>query len=237
MKITGKVHCLFEQSGTFRDEFRRLNYPALDYDIANEFGKTDVVCNIFRLLEVWRSGGYTLLNKFTPDDFLMIFFPCTYFSSQSQAQFLWNNNCYRGMSPGLKVEKILERSAMREIYYRRMVTLYGFLIERGLRAVIENPWGKSTSFLCNNFVVSPDVIDTNRRRRGDWFRKPTAYWFVNCTPGKGRTYLCPSQYKTVEGEDYGIARSLISPDYARAFIKDYILHEPEDDPQQQLNFD
>lgn len=237
MKITGKIHCLFEQSGTFRDEFRRLNYTANDYDIANEFGQTDVVCDIFEMLNMWRCEYHTSLDEFTPDDFLMIFFPCTYFSSQSQAQFLWNNQSYKGMTPGLKVEKILERSYKREYYYRMLVILYGFLIERGLRAVIENPWGKSTSFLCNNFVVRPDVIDTNRRKRGDWFRKPTAYWFVNCAPGKGSTYLCPSQYKTVESENYGIERSLISPDYARAFIKDYILHDPSDDPQQQLNFD
>lgn len=35
------AHCLFEQSGTFRDEFQKMGVPAKDYDLCNEFGKTD----------------------------------------------------------------------------------------------------------------------------------------------------------------------------------------------------
>lgn len=41
MEIKGKVHCFFEQSATFRDEFRKLGYESFDYDIQNSFGKTD----------------------------------------------------------------------------------------------------------------------------------------------------------------------------------------------------
>ena len=43
MEITGKVHCLFEQSGTFKREFIKLGIPAYDYDIQNNFGETDHV--------------------------------------------------------------------------------------------------------------------------------------------------------------------------------------------------
>ena len=32
------VHCLFEQSGTFKNEFKKLGYKAYDYDILNDFG-------------------------------------------------------------------------------------------------------------------------------------------------------------------------------------------------------
>ena len=28
-----KIHCLFEQSGTFKNEFKKLGYEAFDYDI------------------------------------------------------------------------------------------------------------------------------------------------------------------------------------------------------------
>ena len=35
MKINGKVHCFFEQSGTFKNEFKKLGIPAEDYDIQN----------------------------------------------------------------------------------------------------------------------------------------------------------------------------------------------------------
>ena len=47
MQITGKVHCLFEQSGTFKNEFIKLGIPAEDYDIHNiltgscEFGRKE----------------------------------------------------------------------------------------------------------------------------------------------------------------------------------------------------
>lgn len=46
MKIN-KVHCLFEQSGTFKNEFKKLGYDAYDYDIQNEFGQTDYVIDLF----------------------------------------------------------------------------------------------------------------------------------------------------------------------------------------------
>ena len=41
------VHCLFEQSGTFKNEFRKLGYEAYDYDIQNAFGQTDYVIDLF----------------------------------------------------------------------------------------------------------------------------------------------------------------------------------------------
>lgn len=46
MKIR-KAHCLFEQSGTFKNEFIKLGIPAEDYDIQNEFGQTDHVVDLY----------------------------------------------------------------------------------------------------------------------------------------------------------------------------------------------
>ena len=51
MKINGKAHCLFEQSGTFKKEFIKLGIPAEDYDIQNNFGETDHVVDIFADIE------------------------------------------------------------------------------------------------------------------------------------------------------------------------------------------
>jgi len=34
-----KVHCLFEQSGTFKNEFKKLGIDAIDYDILNEYNR------------------------------------------------------------------------------------------------------------------------------------------------------------------------------------------------------
>lgn len=49
-----RVHCLFEQSGTFKNCFRRLGYEAIDYDIANDFGETDRKIDLFS--EILRGG-------------------------------------------------------------------------------------------------------------------------------------------------------------------------------------
>ena len=54
-----KVHCLFEQSGTFKNEFKKLGYEAFDYDIQNEFGQTDFVIDLFGEIE----GGGTKVNR------------------------------------------------------------------------------------------------------------------------------------------------------------------------------
>lgn len=42
-----RVHCLFEQSGTFKNEFRKLGIDAVDYDILDDFGQTDHVVDLF----------------------------------------------------------------------------------------------------------------------------------------------------------------------------------------------
>ena len=45
------VHCLFEQSGTFKKEFMKLGIPSEDYDIQNNFGETDNVIDLFAEIE------------------------------------------------------------------------------------------------------------------------------------------------------------------------------------------
>lgn len=57
MEIKGKVHCFFEQSGTFKNEFKRLGIEAEDYDIQNNFGETDHVIDLFAEIEKAYSGG------------------------------------------------------------------------------------------------------------------------------------------------------------------------------------
>lgn len=42
-----KAHCLFEQSGTFKNEFKKLGVDADDYDIFNDFGETDHIVDLF----------------------------------------------------------------------------------------------------------------------------------------------------------------------------------------------
>lgn len=52
-----KFHCFFEQSGTFKNEFKRLGIDALDYDIRNDYGETDKVIDLFAEIEKAYAGG------------------------------------------------------------------------------------------------------------------------------------------------------------------------------------
>lgn len=52
-----KVHCLFEQSGTFKNEFKKLGYEAYDYDILNDYGQTDYQIDLFEEIRSAYAGG------------------------------------------------------------------------------------------------------------------------------------------------------------------------------------
>lgn len=56
-----KVHCLFEQSGTFKNEFIKLGIPAEDYDIQNEFGQTDHIVDLFENIRGGMKGNQAYL--------------------------------------------------------------------------------------------------------------------------------------------------------------------------------
>ena len=63
MEIKGMAHCLFEQSGTFKNEFIKLGIPAADYDIQNNFGETDNVIDLFAEIEnAYRGGQVPLIQ-------------------------------------------------------------------------------------------------------------------------------------------------------------------------------
>lgn len=126
---------------------------------------------------------------------------------------------------------------------------------KGVRMIMENPW-HPTNFTNHFWFMRTSIIDKDRTKRGDYFKKPTAYWFVGCTPTFGQSYqqtpkdkirsitagsgasktkrkLKGSIGKEVLDNRYidhksksGICdedRSMISPDYARNFICDFII--------------
>lgn len=228
MEIKGKVHCFFEQSGTFKREFIKLGIPAEDYDIQNNFGETDHTDDLFKAIETAYMGGASLFDAITEDDLSMAFFPCIFFSQQNTTFFDGTNRNWIDNSTREKADFIIERSRERQHYYELVLKLFTIFDVRGLRLIVENPWA-SVHYLHNNFPYKPTFIDKNRQQRGDYFRKPTQYWFVNCEPTNGHSYQKPIMKRTVNGlsghqgslcdED----RSLISPDYARNFICDFIL--------------
>jgi hypothetical protein len=240
MKIEGKVHCLFEQSGTFKNEFKKLGYEAYDYDIQNHFGETDFVIDLFAEINKAYEGGASIFDTFTKDDLLLAFFPCIYFCENNQMYFSGTHHNLEKVSSLERNNIILKRSRDRQSFYETALKMFTVCDTRGLRLIVENPYS-TQHYLVENFPYKAAVIDKNRTMRGDYYNKPTQYWFVNCVPTTVHSYQRPKERKTVSRAKSGIKagicseeRSLISPDYARNFICDFILGKKQKHTQLTL---
>jgi hypothetical protein len=242
MKIEGMVHCFFEQSGTFKNEFRKLGIPAEDYDIQNNFGETDHIVDLFGEIEKAYGGGCSLFDMITKDDLIIAFFPCIEFSCVAQMWFSEGQRDYRNWGTKRMFDYMLAKSDKRNYMFNLLYKFVGVCKMRELRMVFENPWGLNTYLKQNVFIKPPSVIDTDRTKRGDFRIKPTAYWFWNCEPTQAIS--CERPHREVKNHNQlkkapkaGICseeRSMIEPCYARNFIADFILGKPLGGrPQQQ----
>lgn len=178
----------------------------------------------------------------------MAFFPCIKFCNiaeynQRNAQEQWRKH-------GVPVEEIWRRlkkqSDDRKYFYDLALEMTATVEIRGLRMIVENPWGEIN--YTNHFWFNrPSVIDKDRTRRGDWFKKPTAFWFINCEPTHGfsnqqtrfedRKFCLNGTTKKSRkdalrdkaAKDSPVSglcseeKSLIAPRYAHNFICDFIL--------------
>lgn len=241
MEIKGKVHCFFEQSATFRDEFRKLGYESFDYDIQNSFGKTDYQIDLFVEVEKAYDEEESIFNNITKDDLIIVFFPCIYFEAMqaNYYQMACNNLYCKDKKEQYSI--VLERINNRNKFYILLYKLFAVCDLKGLRLIVENPATQPHYLLFPANFIPYTFIDKDRTKRGDCFKKPTAYWFVNCKPTNGRSYQKPIQTKTIMkskmGKKAGICseeRSMISPDYARNFICDFILGKVQKHTQLDL---
>lgn len=229
MEKINTVHCFFEQSGTFKTQFRNLGISAYDYDIQNEYGQTDYCIDLFAEIEAAFDGKPSIFDGITSNDLIIAFFPCIYFSCLSQMSMSFTAHNNRHLAPLECGKAILERSANREKYFGYAVKMFSVALSRKIPLIMENPWSQQT-FLKGNFVLPPSYIDNDRSKRGDYFQKPTAYWFLNCEPHNGYT-LQPRKAKGAiinqrPSDKAGVCskeRSEISPEYAYNFICDQIL--------------
>lgn len=232
MEIKGVAHLLFEQSGIFKNEFKKLGIQAFDYDLQNSFGETDCVIDLFGEIEKAYDGGTSIFDSISCDDICISFFPCIYFSDMSQILHTWG--AYPGRDVMYATDTILERSRKRQQFYEIAVKMLAVAKARGIRLIMENPCG-THSYIMNSFVTPPAFIDKDRSERGDHFRKPTAYWFINCEPSCLHTSNKIHQKKRVKKDfkdhhNAGVCnedRSMITSDYARNFICDNILGKPQ----------
>lgn len=278
MEIKGKVHCFFEQSGTFKNEFIKLGIPAEDYDIQNNFGETDHVEDLFKAIEDAYDGKPSLFDNIRggqDGDLILAFFPCIRFCSvmeQIQHEDFYDASQKRRKNFGTKDYYVQKWNVLRGFsqerfhFYDLALKLTAVCQINNIRMIMENPW-HPTNFTNHFWFMRTSVIDNDRTRRGDYFKKPTAYWFVGCIPTHGETFQptpknkirtitagsnaskTKRKMKGVMDKDEldkayidhksqnGICdedRSMISPDYARNFICDFILGKEQVNSQLSL---
>lgn len=236
MEIKGKIYCFFEQSGTFKNEFRKLGYEAEDYDIQNEYGQTDHICDLFAEIEAGYDGKPSIFDSITPDDLVLAFFPCIYFCNYADFNIRQVNDAMKKWAIediwSWKLDFMNKRND-----FAVLALKFAAIIEiRGLRMIMENPWN-TMNYTNYHWFRTPSFIDHNRQLRGDYFVKPTAYWYYGCEPTIGYSFQKPKIKRRIVkyggGSDVakgsktgGVCskeRSEISPDYARNFICDFII--------------
>lgn len=226
--VIKNVHCLFEQSGTFKNEFLKLGIPAFDYDIKNDFNQTDFICDLFNEIEQCYSGNFSIFDKFEKNDLLFAFFPCTRFENQIQLSFRGEQFQDRNKDKMFILKRNIALHNELNMFYSLISKLAIICFNRGFRCIIENPYSTS-HYLIRYWCLKPAVIDKNRLKRGDKFKKPTQYWFINCEP-ENNFLLDPvdlfiGKIKSVCSISNKVERSLISSSYAKRFIKEFILDD------------
>ena len=134
-----------------------------------------------------------------------------------------------------KLEKDIELHNELHQNYLLISKLVIVLQRKQIPVIIENPYS-SQHYLINYWCIKPSIIDKNRHATGDFFEKPTSYWFIGIEPKNNFIFEAVNYKKkmTVNGlygtKDCQVQRSMISPDYINRFIREYIIDGEEKKP-------
>lgn len=105
-------------------------------------------------------------------------------------------------------------------------------LRKGLHMIIENPYS-AQHYLKQYWCIQPKLIDKDRTKNGDFMKKPTQFFFINCEPKnnfifESLDYVETIRFKKLKGNENvsrKTVRSMIHPQYADRFIRQYILDE------------
>lgn len=221
----GCFHCLFEQSGTFKNEFKKLGFEAYDYDIQNEFNETDYVIDLFNEIEKAYMGENSIFDNIKKDDYILAFFPCIRFEEQILLHF-------RGEAIQLKKWSLQQKLELDMKLHKELHNLYCLITKlvivcdrSKLKLIIENPYSVN-HYLSKYWCVKSKVKDLDRTIRGDYYKKPTQYWFINCEPTYRPLFepqIWIKEKKTISKTCNKTERSMISKEYANRFIREFII--------------
>jgi hypothetical protein len=222
------AHCLFEQSGTFKNEFKKLGYNAYDYDILNDFNETDYQIDLYQEIEnAYSRERESIFDKITEEDIILAFFPCIRFEDQILLNFRGDSSGMKKWNDKRKLENDLKLQKELTHNYELITKLVIVAIDRNLKLIIENPYS-TQHYLIRMWGIRPKLIIHNRRELGDNFVKPTMFYFINCEPQNNFIFE-PQVVKPLKKviNCNKVEKSMISKEFANRFIREFILKENE----------
>lgn len=164
-----KYHCFFEQSGTFKNEFKKLGYEAHDYDILNDFGETDYVIDLFKEIEDAYDNKPSIFNNISQDDMILAFFPCIRFEDQIQMSFRGTAYQCKSMTDEQKLEYDLKLHDELTHLYNLVTKLAIICLRKKIPLIIENPYS-TTHYLVKYWAIPYTILDDDRSRNGDYYK-------------------------------------------------------------------
>lgn len=145
MKIR-KAFCLFEQSGTFKNEFIRLGIPAEDYDIRNDFGQTDHTTDLFAEIDKAYGGEASIFDCVGKEDLVFAFFPCTRFECQSQMMLSGNQFQAKKWSENQKIVYAMKTHSELSRLYELLCKLFAIANRGGVASHSRKPGNAAALF-------------------------------------------------------------------------------------------
>lgn len=179
-----------------------------------------------------RERERTIFDSFSENDTILAFFPCIRFEAQITLWFRGDAMQQKNWTDKQKLEYDLTLHQELARNYELITKLVLICLERNLKLIIENPYSEQ-SYLTRYWGIKAKYIDYDRTQTGDYEKKPTQYWFINCEPKhnfifesidikvkKRHNDISKNGWHTKETK---VERSLISPDYANRFIREFII--------------
>lgn len=173
----------------------------------------------------------SIFDKIEPDDLILAFFPCTRFENQILLHFRGETYQQKNWTDEKKLEYDLKLHSELSENYEIITKLAIVVLRKNLRMVFENPYSEQ-HYLTRYWCLKPSIIDKDRTKNGDWYKKPTQYFFVGFEP-KNNLIFEPLEYVPVKKQkDIGWKssnknrareRSEIHPQYANRFIRQYLV--------------
>ena len=188
----------------------------------------------------------SIFDNISSDDLIMAFFPCVRFENQIMLWFRGQSSSQKSWSLVEKMEHDMKLNDELNTMYQLVNKLFILCQKRNLKLIMENPYSEE-HYLRRYWCLPAAIIDKDRREKGDYFKKPTQYWFLNCTPKNNIIFEISNdnaiKHKSTDSvrwissgvmkRETGIecsqkvARSMIHPQYANRFIREFILEPGE----------